>query len=256
MVRSFSSRRGAGEVREVGVARQERQRDERLEAAGVVLEVAQLGHVVHLLLGRLEVPEQQRRVGAQPLAVRLAVDGEPRLRRHLAVGDDLADARAEHLGAAAGHGVVPGGAQPPERLGVVHLRDAGDEVDLDRGERRQRDVRQRGLELGEELLVVREVVLLRHAADDVELGDAELGELDGAVHELVDAVRVGALVLLGPHGERAEPAPDDADVGRVEVRVDVVGDRRRRSGAAPPRRPPRRAPRAGRPGRGPPPPRG
>ena len=50
-------------------------------------------------------------------------------------------------------------------------------------------------------------------------------ELAGPVDQLVDAVGVGALVLLGPDGERAEAAPDDADVGRVEVRVDVVGDR-------------------------------
>jgi hypothetical protein len=107
---------------------------------------------------------------------------------------------------------------------VRHPRHAGDEVDLDRGEGGQRHVRERRLELGEQLLVVGEVVLLGHAPDDVQLGDAELGELHRPVDELVDAVGVGALVLLGPDGEGAEAAPDDADVGRVEVRVDVVGD--------------------------------
>ena len=106
---------------------------------------------------------------------------------------------------------------------LADLGDPRDEVDLDRREGGQRHVRQRRLELGEQLLVVREVVLLGHPAHDVELGDAEVGELHGPVDELVDAVGVGALVLLGPDGERAEPAADHADVGRVEVRVDVVG---------------------------------
>ena len=109
-------------------------------------------------------------------------------------------------------------------LGVIDLREPRDEVDLDRGERGERHVRQRRLELGEELLVVREVVLLRHPAHDVQLGDAELRQLGGALDQLVHAVGVGALVLLGPDREGAEAAPDDADVGRVEVRVDVVGD--------------------------------
>ena len=49
-------------------------------------------------------------------------------------------------------------------------------------------------------------------------------ELVGPVDQLVDAVGVGPLVLLGPDRERAEAAPDHADVGGVEVRVDVVRD--------------------------------
>ena len=103
---------------------------------------------------------------------------EPGLGGHLAVGDDLAHARAEDLGAAAGHGVVAGGAQcaaGPRRASTLEMRamkstsTAVSAVSETCGSR--------GLELGEELLVVREVVLLGHAADDVQLGDAELGEL-------------------------------------------------------------------------------
>ena len=48
------------------------------------------------------------------------------------------------------------------------------------------------------------------------------GQLLRAVDELVDRIRVGAVVLVGPHREGAEPAPHHADIGRVEVRVDVV----------------------------------
>jgi len=58
----------------------------------------------------------------------------------------------------------------------------------------------------------------------VQLGDAEVRVLLRALDQLVDAVRVRPLVLLGPDGERAETTSHDADVGGVEVRVDVVRD--------------------------------
>ena len=110
-----------------------------------------------------------------------------------------------------------------KRLTMAHLCELRAEVDLDRGQRGEGDIRQVSLEAREEFLVVLEGVLLGHPADDVQLGDAEARKLGCAVDQLVDAVGVGARVLVGPDRKRAEPASDDANVCRVEVCVDVVG---------------------------------
>ena len=63
--------------------------------------------------------------------------------------------------------------------------------------------------------------LMVQAADDVQLGGAAALGLGGAVQDLLVGhhVALGAL-QVGP--ESAEGAAIDADVGRVEVRVDVV----------------------------------
>ena len=77
------------------------------------------------------------------------------------------------------------------------------------------------LDPADEVDVIVERQLVVQAADDVQLGRppvvGRLGPLEdlGAVHD------VGALVVeVGPEG--AEVALVDADVGRVDVRVDVV----------------------------------
>ena len=55
--------------------------------------------------------------------------------RQLLVGDRRAHARAEHLGAAAGHRIEPRFAQRDQRVAHRHLLDARDVRDLDRRER-------------------------------------------------------------------------------------------------------------------------
>ena len=228
MVRSFSSREGPGRYEKSVLPG--RKRNEGLEAGraargdALVLQLAQAHHVVDLLGRRLEVTEQQRGVGGQAQGVRVAVHLEPLLGRQLAVGDDLAHPRAEHLCPAARHGVVPRGDETLEGLARRDPGHPGHELDLHGREGRERHVRQRGLELAEEVLVVLEGVLLGHSSHDVQLGDAEVGDLLRAVHQLVHRVRVGAGVVVGPHGEGAEAAAHHADVGGVQVRVDVVRD--------------------------------
>ena len=87
--------------------------DERGEAAGLVLQIAQPHHVLDALLVRLHRPVHHRRRRAQAGAVRLAHDVEPFVGRRLAVAvQQLADAIDEDLGAAAGNAVEAGGNQP------------------------------------------------------------------------------------------------------------------------------------------------
>ena len=51
-----------------------RERDERLESAGLVLQRARAHHVIDALFHRLDVPVEHRDVGAQPEAMRDAMD--------------------------------------------------------------------------------------------------------------------------------------------------------------------------------------
>ena len=78
----------------------ERERDEREEAAGAVLLVAEPEDVVDALLVRLHVPVEHRAVRRDPEPVRGVVDVEPDLGRLLARRDEPAHAVGEDLGAA------------------------------------------------------------------------------------------------------------------------------------------------------------
>ena len=93
---------GPGQLAEPGVGRLERQRDEGVETAGVVLELAEADHVVRELRRLFDVAVQHRRVRDHPDAVRGPMHVEPRLAADLALADDAAHSVAEHLGAAAG----------------------------------------------------------------------------------------------------------------------------------------------------------
>ena len=79
----------------------ERQRDERLEAARLVLQRAHAQHVIDALLVGLDVAVEHRDVRAHPEPVRRAVDGEPPVGVALVGADLPPHARREHLGAAA-----------------------------------------------------------------------------------------------------------------------------------------------------------
>jgi hypothetical protein len=100
--RSVSIALGAGSFRIWLVVGVKRQRDERLEPAGVVLQRARAQHVVHALLHRLDVPVEHRHVCAHTEAMRETVNGQIAIRAALVVADLLADAVREDLRAAAG----------------------------------------------------------------------------------------------------------------------------------------------------------
>ena len=65
----------------------ERQRDERLEPAGLVLQRPRAQHVIDALLGRLDVPVEHRHVRAHAEPMRDAMDVEIALGAALVVRD-------------------------------------------------------------------------------------------------------------------------------------------------------------------------
>ena len=93
------------------VAGLERPGDEGREAARLVLQVAEAAQMLDALRGRVERAEHHRRRGRHADAVGLTHDVEPGPRRDLVRADGGADAVDEHLGAAAGQEVQPGGLQ-------------------------------------------------------------------------------------------------------------------------------------------------
>ncbi len=92
------------------------QRDEDLEATGLVLQLAQPQHVVDPVTGLLDVPVQHGRRGLEALLVRQPVDARPVLPVGGVVDDVLADLPVEDLRAAAGERLQPGVDQLVEDL--------------------------------------------------------------------------------------------------------------------------------------------
>ena len=128
--------------------------DERREAAGLVLQVAQPHHVLDALLVGLHRPVHHRRRRAQAGVVRLAHDVEPLVGRRLAVAvQQLAHAIDEDLRAAAGNAVETGGDQPLDDRPRRNLIEPRDVQDLRRRQRVQLELRIARLHRAKQILV-------------------------------------------------------------------------------------------------------
>ena len=110
------------------------ERDEGVEAAGLVLQRAQAQQVVDLVLGPLDVAVEHGAVALDAHAVGDAVDLDPLAGVELAVADDLAHLGVEDLGAAARQRAQAGVAQAPQHLLDRQLLALGEPADLDGGE--------------------------------------------------------------------------------------------------------------------------
>ena len=132
----------------------ERQRDERLEAPGLVLQRTHLQQVIDALGRRLDVPVEHRDVGAHAHLVRGAVHRQVAITVALVVGDLPADARGEDLGAAAGQRIEPRRAQLLEHLAIGLAVVIGEERDLDGGEALQVDAGTDALQPAQQVRVV------------------------------------------------------------------------------------------------------
>ena len=201
------------------VLRVERQRDERLEPAGPVLELPEAPHVVDPRLERLHVSVQHRRVAAQPRGVHGFHHLEPPVPGDLLRADPVPDLGIEDFGAASRQAPQARLLQLMEDFVKCQSRDPGEVVDLHRGE---------GLEvhLGEALPQgpQREQVEIERQVgvqppDNVELRRFLEAGLLCPAQDLLHRHRVGQGLPLGL-AERAELAPVDADVRRVDVPVD------------------------------------
>ena len=185
--------------------------------------------VVEPVLAALQVAVEHRRVGEQAQLVGDAVDGQPLVAADLAAPGLAVDAVVEDLGAAAGQRVEPGGLEVlqhrPHAAGEVGpqrpLADAGEVNDLHGREGLQVQAGRDSLEARQQVGVVAEGQLGVQPADDVHLGGTGGLGLNGLLLRLLDGVRVRARLPRLPL-ELAELAAEHADVGVVQVPVDVV----------------------------------
>jgi hypothetical protein len=93
--------RGRGQLVHLVVVRVERERDEGLEAARLVLQRPHAQHVVDALLAGLDVAVEHGHVRAHAEAMGRAVDGQPAIRAALVRADLPPHAGREHFGAPA-----------------------------------------------------------------------------------------------------------------------------------------------------------
>ena len=204
----------------------ERPRDECAKAARLVLELADLAHVLDALLERLDVAVHHRRGRRHPEAMGLPHDVEPLLRLRLLRRDDRPHAVDEDLCAATWDRVEPRVAKPRQRLRHGELRTPRDVLDLRRRERVEVD-RVASLDRAEEILVVVDPEVRVVAALHEQPGPADRDRL---LDLLVDdrlRQQIALAQVAGSAVERAEVAVGDADVRVVEVPVDDERDLRR-----------------------------
>ncbi len=197
--------------------------DERAEAAGAVLHVADHAQVLDPLRRGLAGAHHHRRGGFQAQVVSGLHDLQPALAGLLERRQGRARPRGEHLRARPGDRVEPGGLDPLHGLLDPGPRDLRHVGDLRGADGVDRQLRVLALDGAEERLVVLHAELGVVAALEHHLGGAEVDRLAAAAQDLVERV-LPALLVLGGAVEGAELAGRHADVGVVDVAVDDVGD--------------------------------
>ena len=166
---------GAGQVRELRARRVEGERDEALEAARLVLLLAQTDEMVDAVFDRFDVAVEHRRVGLQTGRVDLARELEPALRRRVLCAQILERVGSRKISAPPpGHESIPASRELRDHLLVRHLVEAREEIELDHRQRLQVELRELRLERGEQIGVVAKGQLGVQPADDVQLGRALL----------------------------------------------------------------------------------
>ena len=161
--------------------------------------------------------------GAQAVPVGLAHDVDPLLGRALGVGQHvLADLVREDLGAAARNRHEPRGLQTRDHVVEAHPLLLGDELDLGRREGVEVAGRVVGAQIPEQILIVGERQVRMDAALHEDARAVERQRLLHLAADLLERQQVAfGIARLAVEG--AEPALVDADVGVVDVAVDVVG---------------------------------
>ena len=198
----------------------ERQRDEGLEAVGLVLQLAQLEQVVDAVFVVLDVAVEHGGVRLEADLVRGARGVEPLVAVNLVIADDVADAVGKDLGAAAGqriHADAFSCSSVSRIESLARLREVGN---LHHREGFQVHLREALLQARAQIQEILKWKIGMQSADDVEFGDG-LGVSGGCgLESFFQRHGVGAgRVFLAAEG--AQTAGGHADVGRIDVAVDV-----------------------------------
>ena len=146
-------------------------------------------------------------------------DLQPAIARHLVVANEVAGTLGKDFGPSPGATVH---SRFPESLdGLIdgHLGPAGKEIELNHGEGLEMNLGEALLQAAEQVGVVGEGKIGMEAAHDVKLGHRLAIPHGGVMIGLLQ--RHGVATLAGFAGETAELAVNHADVGGVQVAVDV-----------------------------------
>src|SRR5207248_1165801 len=92
-----------GDMIEASIFRMKRQRDKRLEAAGLVLQLAQSTEVIDPMPRLLDMPVKHGGICSQSQSVSFAVDVEPVLGVGFVFADPIANVRMKYFGPAPRH---------------------------------------------------------------------------------------------------------------------------------------------------------
>src|SRR5689334_11899401 len=197
-----------------------RQRDECLEAAGFILQRAQLQQVIDAVFIVFNVPVQHGCIGLQPKLVREARGVEPLLAVDLVIANNVANALSKDLGAAARQRVHACFLQLDKRVAKAELGNLGQESDLDHRERLDVHAGKALLEAGDQVQKILERQVGMQAADNVELGHRLGIARSRSLPSFLQRHRVGARrVFLSAKG--AQPAGRNAHVRRIDVTIYV-----------------------------------
>ncbi len=211
---------GLTDVLERRIVGMEGQRDEGDEAAGFILQGAQLDQVIDAVRVVLNVAVEHGAIGAQAELVRGARGFDPIVAIDLVIANDASDGWREDFGAAAGQRIHAGIAQALQGFADADLRAARQICDLDHGERFQMDVGEARLEAAQHLAIPIEGQLGMQTTHDVELGDRFGVTFARALPDLFDRHGVG-FGIAHALAEGAEAATGDADIGGIDMAVDV-----------------------------------
>lgn len=205
---------------------------ERAKRRALVLQVANAVKVLDPVLERLHMPEHHARGAADAELRRRAHAVEPFVGRVLVGCDYLSDSVHQNFSPRTGNGMQTGRFESLERIFQRELRDVGDVNDLGRTQRVKDDLRVRGFDLAKDVFVPVDLELgiepaLKKDLDRFFSGIERAGDLDGFA-DLVENLFFGERVALGVSWdpvERAELAPDPANVGVVQDSANDVGHR-------------------------------
>ena len=172
---------------------------------------------------RFEMTEQHGGIGFEPGAVDPFGDFQPALAGDLLRADLFAHLLGEDFGAAAGHGIEPGllefGDHRFDRLPA----DSGEVIDLHGGKGLEVQARVIGFDRRQHFQIKVEGELGVQSADHVDFGGSGRARLGRLGQDLVEGQGV-APFFPAVFGKSAKGAAVDADIGVVDVAIDVEID--------------------------------
>ena len=196
------------------------QRNKRLEAAGLVLQRAQLQQMIDAVFVVFDVAVEHGRIRLQPDLVRQLGGFEPLVAVDLVVADDVAHAVGKNFRAAAGQRIHARGFQLFQRLANRKLGPLRQIRDLDHGEGLEMHLRKALLQAGAQIEEILKRQIGMQSADDVKFGDRLGVSGSRGFESLFERHGVGAgRVLLASEG--AQAAGRHANIRRIDVPVDV-----------------------------------